>query len=525
MSGFDGIYTLNCGYVIGPNGRPVSVEQLRAEAEQRMPDYLRISARNSGQIMAPAAKAKRDAEKAEQRRLDQAIIDKLNAGGLDLRGGRQMYFVHLCSGEVEVIPATPSCNFLPSAAARKRNPLLRHVGYFMGHFYRPDEAYIASKGRRGRAPARVCGPELRMWVVDNGVDVTVEKVRAACQDLSRQISNLNAEEWFKALGLEIVWRSTELGSMTSTAKPRKKDGQWGVESVHDGRVQWFPCEDEGTAKEYARTLLATLAKLEGFEKRNKDGKWLYHPHAHLIVKMHRKLTPDEWTTMLRRVQAFFPGRFQESGAIRKQREVCKYFAKHTDLERHSPAELVALYHAMHRLHLAQPMGELKREIRMFKDHKKRLAAVSGEDGGAAQLQIVNNWNAHADGEKDEDVEKMEEAAKLDSDGTPCNVLVARLSPMPDSQGVYEPVALVAGLTVPVRDFIESKPCLEAARGAAWDAWQAGRALAAVSLDTTTVTAPGAGPRKSAERVRTGPSLLGVDPKGPRRSHESHAIHL
>lgn len=233
--------------------------------------------------------------------------------------------VGLRTGEVRHFDAFRQINFIPSVAQKKRGPRLRVLEYYLDQ----------QKGRKSH----------RMWTFNTGPRSLIGNVRQRVTELHRNLSRL-ASELRQGWGVDIIFRSTELGSMA----------------------------------------------------RQVDGLATFHVHAHCLVQ-----TPylNDWSGMLEWVQRRWReivglspnGKwkvFEDSGKIFNPRELCKYCVKPTDVLQLNSAELCELQGQMFRLHLVQFSGSLQDVRRRLDDRGVR--PVRRSRGDSWEWDVVPSWN-------------------------------------------------------------------------------------------------------------------------------------
>lgn len=181
-------------------------------------------------------------------------------------------------------------------------------------------------------------PFSRMWVFTSGDRVRLDGVRDRIERLHRRLSKLNAEPFMKAAGAELVFRSTELGEV----------------------------------------------------ERDESGAPTFHVHAHAIVRLREKLSPELWTWLLGAVRGWWKHHFKDSQRIHQAREACKYVVKPGDLDRLTGPELAMLHRQLFRLHLVQCLGLLKERRRKEEEGNRKL--VRRGEGDASRWELVENWN-------------------------------------------------------------------------------------------------------------------------------------
>ncbi|QQL46077.1 hypothetical protein [Sulfuriroseicoccus oceanibius] len=113
----------------------------------------------------------------------------------------------------------------------------------------------------------------------------------------------------------------------------------------------------------------------------------FHLHVHAIVQMTRKLPKAEWSYLLQRVRGWWRHHFKDSQEVHQAREVCKYVVKPPEIEALSGEELKALYEQTFRLHLVQCLGALKDQRKTFEENDTMPRKES------ERWVVVKNWNA------------------------------------------------------------------------------------------------------------------------------------
>lgn len=183
----------------------------------------------------------------------------------------------------------------------------------------------------------------------------VGQLRDVFRALHRRLSKLNAEPFMKHFGAKFIFRASEIGSLTDDA---------------------------------------------GAEVRDDLGRILYHPHAHVLMHLERFLPRPQMAALTRKIGQFWGGAWWGiDGAIEKVREACKYTAKPADLRRLSGPELVALDDALFRLHLVQPLGALRDQIRARREscltvkRERRAVFADGKREMKTVPVVIPDWNA------------------------------------------------------------------------------------------------------------------------------------
>ncbi len=422
--------------------------QRRIEAERV---YHAICSDECGVVVDPELLAKKKAEKAALRAQSHAIARKLEqAGEIAYRSGEWSLWVYgIHSGEVETVPQFRRVSFIPYVAAQIREPFVRELEYFLSRY-----------------------PFARFWTFSSGERCRVEDLRERLKDLHRRISTLNGEDFMQAAGVEIVFRSSELGSIEETR-----------ESVINGEA--------------------------GVIGRDEQGRPLYHPHAHCVAILKKgRMEKAAWSKFLEKIWAHWGDHWQDGdergGPIRKVRELVKYVSKPSELQHLTPTETKDLFHALRRLKLCHPMGILAAEIKAREEAGKTLVRERTDDGFI--WREVENWNrgeptsedrqpflAHYLGEdfigppelagiSDRD---MQRANKLSAADVDTCVVVARCTPSASSLGIKEPRVVVMGKRWDANR-VNNHPLVLRLWEQTYDAWQAGMALIRVHTGTPTV---------------------------------------
>ena len=290
------------------------------------------------------------------------IADALQSEGIPAYGDSKLTLVGVLSGECVELPDFRNIVFIPSVAQRKRHKMLKHLEYFMQEH-----------------------PYSRMWVFTCGNRTKLEDVRETIGWLHRRLSRLNAEPFFQALGVHIVFRSTELGEV----------------------------------------------------RRDDLGNATFHVHAHVIVNLDKKLSNDRWSELLGRVRKWWKHHFSDSKCIQQARESCKYVVKPGDLDILTNPELARLHHQLFNLHLVQCLGELKQQRKDIEETKRRLVRVPVPAG--SRWELVANWNTSRGG-------KEKDTNELSHDSEPDDWLLCTLPPSFALSKRAEPLAVVLNYT-------------------------------------------------------------------------------
>jgi len=311
------------------------------------------------------------------------IADKMTAAGWNAYRetpfGLFRYFVH--SGHLEKIPAFRRSCIIPYVAQMERAATVAALTSFLE-----------------------CNPFARMWVMTSGPRTPLCDLRRTISAFHGRISDLNAAPFMREFGVEIVFRSTELGTP-------ELSGAAGGEIETDA-----------------------------------EGQLYFHVHAHLvIIQKFGFIPPDRWTEFQKKVQDFWgcwwkDGSDDRSGLIVNPREVCKYVTKPAAIARLTGEQIVALQNQLRRLKLVHAMGQLAAEIKA-RGTTKRLVRVQTPDGPV--YREVKNWNAHARRtDTDKDFAAGEKLNKPPGASADFLKIVSRQLPRFGPSGISEPTVIV-----------------------------------------------------------------------------------
>lgn len=340
-------------------------------------------------------------------------------------------------------PAFRRCNFIPIVAQQKRAAVLRLLEYWLQSH-----------------------PYARFWTFTIGQRCPVMSLRDRIQALHRKVSRLNSETFMAEFGVEIVFRSTETGSLT----------------------------DE-----------------QGAERKDDAGNWLFHPHAHCVIELKNgRISPEKWEVLLKKVKSFMGANWDEGGQILDARECVKYPVKPTDTERLNAAETSRLFYALERLHLVQPLGSLKKLAEEAQENGKTF--VRRKVGENLELVQVPNWNKHGARPKlslDDTLALAEREQKSDTGTSPKAVAV--LAPGPFFGRTTRPAVLVRSALMGRSQLEEvcKMPQVAAAIAAAIPRYERGEAI-------RLAPAPSHGPI----RVHTSPVTVRTEDQGDQAQFHS-----
>lgn len=411
--------------------------------------YQAICSDECGVVIDPELMAKKMKERAALRAQSHAIARKLELAKVKAyRSDKWTLWVYgIHSGEVEVVPQFRRVAFIPYVAAAIREPFVRELEHFLQtHLW------------------------CRFWTFSNGPRCRLCELRREIKRLHRRISKLNDLPFMKEAGVRIVFRSTELGTIETT----RKNGQLDPDS--------------------------------GAIERDEKGELWFHPHAHCCVEMEKgRLEKAAWSALLEKVWKHWGDHWDDGGTIRSVRECVKYVTKPTEVQHLSPAETSALFEALSRCKLVQPMGRLADEMKAREEAGRTLVRQRTDDGFV--WVEVFNWNKRASSSEEKvrqpgapmpadfvgppDVVELSErdmlaGAKLGQNSDPdCCVVVARCTPAACSLGIKEPRVVVMGQRWNA-DRVNAHPLVDRLWQATYDQWHAGLSLIRVHTGTPTV---------------------------------------
>lgn len=363
------------------------------EAQEKASLYLELVKKHTGDTIPD--------EIQKQRREDSALLKQMShqlAGTLETEGfpayRKEQYslyhfFVH--SNHIEKIPAFRRVIILPYIAAMTRATLLSSAENFVQN-----------------------NPFCRFWTFTSGKRCTVLQVRDRVQKLHRRLSALNGQSFMKEAGIEIVLRSTELGT--------PEDGSEGS----GGEIQFEAVE------------IQTDKNSEGlFPVSHGEQEPTFHPHAHCIVHLKKGQLPKRlWSNVLQSVWDYWGDQWHDGEIIEDARECLKYVTKPAEMLKLPPPILAELGRQLRRLKLAQPMGLLQEEIKARHDASppRKLIRQSTPDGPV--FREVIDWNRCDPSTKEE--RDREAAIRLDTGEPKAQTrVVARLLPAIGPYGVKE----------------------------------------------------------------------------------------
>lgn len=308
------------------------------------------------------------------------------------KGGRPRPFIVCPISRVAIpLPVIRRVNFFPEQAAARRAPMLKEV-----------ECYLA---RHEWA---------RMATFTAGERVATRDIRATHSALTRRLSKMANEDWFKKRA-EIVFRAVEFG----------------------------------TPKLSAQT-----------------GDWTWHVHAHTVFRPLRRMQTKWWNAFLKRVGRYMGAHWDAGKKVENPRELVKYPVKPADLAVlraiGGPMAVREFFEATYKLRITETLGTLRAQRSDMRRWKKKRVKELNADGDFVHA-TRENWNRRgrpitreeerAEGRRTRALAKARE--ERDNARGWCKVkeraagvapmnnrIVARLAPAPYASRVYEPAAFV-----------------------------------------------------------------------------------
>ncbi len=356
----------------------------------------------------------------------------------------------------QVEPDFRRCNFNNYHAKKKRAKMLVATEYLLANL------------------AKYGGGRARFWTVTGGGRVLDWEIGERFSEIFRRISLLNSRDWFREY-FEIIFRGSELGSLHNT---RSKS----IENSHGIYAPGAPFKDA-------------------------QGRWLFHPHCHLIVIQKRYMPPTLWEEYKARIREALGGfTFDEGGQIRNVREVIKYFVKSQDLIALDLETFKTVYYQLFKRRLCTPMGRLRDFIWEINDKCRKVERPKKTNG--FRYRLVPNVNAHLkplDPDEDEFEVELDKVRVTDKDSVAEDWCVfSWVESGPHGSPIKEPgVYIRRSASRPVTDAeLMQHPRIRQLADRCRPAYLAGLELASISgvmvrrrisLDTTPVTAQAAGP--------------------------------
>ena len=259
---------------------------------------------------------------------------------------------------------------------------------------------VAQKNRRPRVKELEYflkhNQNCRMWTFTAGTRVGLEQLPYQVKWMHRKLSKLNDQPFMKKLGVKFVFRSTEFGELA----------QNGSDNVS------------------------------------------VHPHMHALMQLENYLRPEDWSYLLKRIQAFWGVYCKDCGKIRNARELVKYCVKPSDLDGLNSVQLIKLYKQTQGLRLWESLRDFRKMRRTIREDNQKVVMRKGVP------RIVPNWNGGSSRKKSSEVlprwidnrttEIVEREKILGGGPRPAPKIVAWCSPAPVFTPVSEPLFMVHG---------------------------------------------------------------------------------
>jgi hypothetical protein len=290
-------------------------------------------------------------------------------------------------------------------------------------------------------------PLARFWTFTSGPRCRLLEVRDRLRRMHRRLSQLNAQPFMQSAGVEIVFRSSELG----TPETHQSGGR------------------NGSA---------------GALERDAEGLW-FHVHAHTIVCLKfGYIAAKKWEHLIRQVWNFWGHHWDAGDSVRDARECLKYVTKPGEMLKLTGEELAALAHQLRRIKLAQPMGILATEIKGRAALGNRLIKVQSPEGRI--YKEVKDWNKLRP--VTQDVRDLEAARRLSPPrAEPVARIVSRLLPAVGPRGVKEPRVIVMTAGAPDIALLRSHAAITPIIRASADEFAAGLRIRVHTCTATVLT--------------------------------------
>ncbi len=308
--------------------------------------FMEISKRETGVCGNPETLQRKREENETLKDQSHRIAGALERAGVSAyrEDENNLYVYHVHSGAVQTVPKFRRICFLPYVAARIRAPMVASL-----------EAYLE------------CNPFCRMWTFTNGQRVKTGELRETITAFHRRLSRFSS--WLRTQGVEMVFRSTELGTPETGTETRNGNTE------RDGT---------GSDREFA-----------GVE-RDENGDALHHVHSHCLIRLiDGPMSRTAWENLLQAVWRKWGNHWDDGKRVLDARELCKYVFKPGEILSLEDSELVELYHQLKRLKIVAPLGDLREDIKRRKKSKLRLVREPTPDGKV--YREVQDWNRHLAG--------------------------------------------------------------------------------------------------------------------------------
>ncbi len=281
------------------------------------------------------------------------------------------------TGRFHALPNVRARKIFPTVAAAKRARLLLALEFLLRQPGHEDDLFFTLTWAK-RCP---------IW-----------ELRNTFAAMQRRLSKLNGQKFMKVAGAQFIFRTSEIGGMTYRvqASTGRRITKTKKNSAKGATVE-VRFMDEGKSAPWRRIASRDI---EEKEHRDDRGLWQFHPHLHALLHLSRPLNPAEMADLTRLIGQFWgEGWWGIDGKIEKVRECCKYVGKPADIRRMTGPELLQLDDALFGLHLVQPLGELRDQIRTRRESCLKLAREirtftdNGEKYREKVIVLQPDWNA------------------------------------------------------------------------------------------------------------------------------------
>lgn len=371
-----------------------------------------------------------DKRRSQTRMMSIAQADRMDrTGERGYHDGQTVSFVGVNSETVDEIEPFRRNNAIPHVAQEKRAKLLKELTYYV-------ESESAKKGVK-----------FRHWVQHDGARCIVSRLPKRWRAQNGRVTNFNESPIAKRLGAEVVMRSNEAGSPVKKSHEKVKDpktGKWHRPYILDAAGKRVRCLDN-------------------------KGRQTYHPHTHMIVRLDRYLTDEEFSELIEFAQRHFKTPKLDSGALYNVREACKYVIKCDELGNVKDIDFRRYLKATFKRRLIAFYGKLKWQIKIHKLNGQHIKATYDPKTKESVFRVRRNPNARVvKGRKTKEQELIDlltkvdrldetEDQKLNRRSDDCHI-VAKLAPLPLAMPIREPVLLVRGI-VDTRELLSRREVL------------------------------------------------------------------
>lgn len=367
-----------------------------AEKEERKNAYFE-GFEEAGRIIPPEEYARRDKGESQLELMGHKVAERLvRLGRKGYHTGDDTYFVGANSQTEKLIPKFWRSNANPYVQRQKRRNIFKFLSWYM------------------QEEIEEFGAVFRMWVIHDGPRCVAAHLPKRWSQQAALVSDWNESQFAEDMDVEIVFRSAEAGSPVRKAHEKewnKDKGRWERPYLLDDYGNRIPCRDE-------------------------KNRQTWHPHSHLIVRMGRWLSEEEWLEVLDRAQAHFGTKKLDAGHIKDPREACKYVLKCDELDSVRDIDFLRFQ-----------KWTFKRRLVSFYGDAKKIKSDCQEQGWRIksqwcakreQMRFVYKPSHHVSVVKFKDQERKPAKVKQEC------VLVARLDPVTLFSPIAEPVLLVRG---------------------------------------------------------------------------------